>query len=273
MRIGSREFETQNGCYIMGILNVTPDSFSDGGRHNSLDAALEHALRLIGEGADIIDVGGESTRPGYEPVTAEEEIRRVVPVIEAIRAVSDVPVSVDTGKSAVAEAALAAGADMVNDVWGFREDPAIAAVTAKYGAACCLMHSESAPEGEGFMESMRLSLLKSVRIAEEAGVARERIILDPGVGFAKSYGQNLAAINRLGELRELGFPVLLGVSRKSVIGRALGLPVEERLEGTIAATVMGAVRGASFIRVHDVSQNARALKMARAIMTEGREDG
>ena len=135
------------------------------------------------------------------------------------------------------------------------------------------MHSESAPEGVGFMESMRLSLLKSVRIAEEAGVARERIILDPGVGFAKSYGQNLAAINRLGELRELGFPVLLGVSRKSVIGRALGLPVEERLEGTIAATVMGAVHGASFIRVHDVLQNARALKMARAIMTEGREDG
>lgn len=273
MRIGSREFDTQNGCYIMGILNVTPDSFSDGGRHNSLDAAFEHALRLIGEGADIIDVGGESTRPGYEPVTAEEEIRRVVPVIKAIRAVSDVPISVDTGKSAVAEAALAAGADMVNDVWGFREDPAIAAVTAKYGAACCLMHSESAPEGVGFMESMRLSLLKSVRIAEEAGVARERIILDPGVGFAKSYGQNLAAINRLGELRELGFPVLLGVSRKSVIGRALGLPVEERLEGTIAATVMGAVHGASFIRVHDVLQNARALKMARAIMTEGREDG
>lgn len=273
MKIGEREFDTGSGCYVMGILNVTPDSFSDGGRHASLGAAVGHALRMLGEGADIIDIGGESTRPGYAPVDAAEEIRRVVPVVEALRAVSGAPISVDTTKAAVAEAALAAGADMINDVSALRAEPRMAAVIAAHGAACCLMHSESAPEGVGFMESMRLSLLKSVRIAEEAGVARERIILDPGVGFAKSYGQNLAAINRLGELRELGFPVLLGVSRKSVIGRALGLPVEERLEGTIAATVMGAVHGASFIRVHDVLQNARALKMARAIMTEGREDG
>lgn len=273
MKIGEREFDTGSGCYVMGILNVTPDSFSDGGRHASLGAAVGHALRMLGEGADIIDIGGESTRPGYAPVDAAEEMRRVVPVVEALRAVSDAPISVDTTKAAVAEAALAAGADMVNDVSALRADPRMAAVIAAHGAACCLMHSESAPEGGGFMPAVKESLLRSVDAALAAGVRPDGIVLDPGVGFAKNDAQNLAAVDRLGELRALGYPVLLGVSRKSVIGRTLGLPVDGRLEGTIALNVAGALRGASFFRVHDVKENVRALRMARAVMMEGRQDG
>ena len=170
MKIGKREFDTGSGCYVMGILNVTPDSFSDGGRHASLGAAVGHALRMLGEGADIIDIGGESTRPGYAPVDAAEEMRRVVPVVEALRAVSGAPISVDTTKAAVAEAALAAGADIINDVSALRADPRMAAVIAAHGAACCLMHSESAPEGGGFMPAMKESLLRSVDAALTAGV-------------------------------------------------------------------------------------------------------
>lgn len=268
MRIGSREFDTRNGCYIMGILNVTPDSFSDGGRYRALDAALAQAARMAEEGADIIDVGGESTRPGHTPVSGAEELERVVPVIEALRRELDLPISVDTCKSSVAEAALGAGADMINDVWGFRRDPAMASVAARSGAACCLMHNRERAEYSDFMPELLSDLRESVRTALDAGVAPDRIILDPGIGFAKSPEQNLTAMNRLGELRSLGYPVLLGVSRKSIIGLALGLPVEERLEGTIAASVLGFLRGAAFLRVHDVRGNLRAVRMARAIVSE-----
>lgn len=268
MRIGRREFDTHNGCYIMGILNVTPDSFSDGGRHGSVAAALEHARLMASEGADIIDVGGESTRPGHVPVPESEELERVIPVVEALRRELDVPISVDTYKSSVAEAALRAGADMINDVWGFRRDTRMASVVAAHGAACCLMHNRERAEYSDFMPELLSDLAESARIAREAGVAEDRIVLDPGIGFAKSPEQNLTAMNRLGELRSLGYPVLLGVSRKSVIGLALGLPVAERLEGTIAASVLGFLRGAAFLRVHDVRANLRAVRMARAIVSE-----
>ncbi len=265
MRIGNREFDTEHGCYIMGILNVTPDSFSDGGLYDSPDAALARAGAMIEEGADVIDIGGESTRPGYEPVSEEEEIARVVPVIRAVKAHFDVPVSVDTYKSAVAEAALDAGADLVNDIWGFRRDPAMAAVTARYGAACCLMHNRRGTHYGDFLPEMLADLRQSAETARQAGVDPGKILLDPGIGFGKTVEQNLTAIRHVGELRVLGYPVLLGTSRKSVIGLTLDLPVDERLEGTLATTVWAVLAGCSFVRVHDVKENARVIAMTQAI--------
>ena len=237
MRIGTQEFDTKNQTYIMGILNVTPDSFSDGGRYDQLDAALFHAEAMLREGAAILDVGGESTRPGYAPVPAEEEIRRVVPVIRALTRRFEAPVSVDTWKSPVAEAAVQAGASMINDIWGLKGDPQMARVAAESGAACCLMHNRKEAVYEDFMREVAADLMASVEIAREAGVGDDRLILDPGVGFAKSYVQNLEVIARLEELVHLGFPVLLGTSRKSVIGKTLDLPADQRLEGTLVTTV------------------------------------
>ena len=265
MKIGNREFDTENKTYIMGILNVTPDSFSDGGKFNSIDAALRHAGQMIKEGADILDIGGESTRPGYTKISDEEEISRVVPVIEAIKKEWDIPLSVDTYKGAVAEAALQAKADLINDIWGFKADTRIAEVTARYGAACCLMHNRKEAIYDSFLEDVISDLQESVRIALEAGVAKEKIILDPGVGFGKTYEMNLKIIQKLDELRCLGYPVLLGTSRKSVIGLTLDLPAEERLEGTLATTVLGVSKGCAFVRVHDIKENDRAIRMTRAI--------
>ncbi len=266
MKIGRYEFDTAHECYIMGILNVTPDSFSDGGKWNQLDAALFHAQEMISEGASIIDVGGESTRPGYTRISDEEEIARVTPVIEALRSRFEVPISIDTYKSAVAQAAITAGADLVNDIWGLKADPNMAEVVAKEQVAYCLMHNRENANYQNFVEDWISDLKESLEIAQKAGIAKDKIILDPGVGFAKSREENLLAIRESKRLLELGYPVLLGTSRKSVIGLTLDLPKEERVEGTIATTVMGVERGVSFFRVHDVKENNRAMKMAMAIM-------
>lgn len=268
MIIGGKEFDTEHQTYIMGILNVTPDSFSDGGRYSRLDAALSHAEKMIKEGADIIDVGGESTRPGHVQITDEEETERVVPIIEALKKEFDIPVSVDTYKSRVARAALTAGADLVNDIWGLKYDPDMAAVIAESGAACCLMHNRESVDYVRFIPEFLDDMRECVRLADEAGIARDRILLDPGVGlgFGKTYEMNLEIISRLDIMHELKLPILLGTSRKSVIGLTLDLPAQEREEGTLVTTVFGVQKGCAFVRVHDVEKNKRAVKMTRALM-------
>jgi len=266
MRIGSRDFATTGHTYVMGILNVTPDSFSDGGKFNQIDAALKHAEEMIADGAAILDIGGESTRPGYTKISDEEEISRVVPVIEAVKKEFDIPISVDTYKSGVAKAAAEAGADLINDIWGLKYDDHMADVIAKSGLACCLMHNRDNAEYQNFMEDMKQDLRETIALAKAAGIEDDKIILDPGVGFAKSYENNLEAIRRLEELKELNYPVLLGTSRKSVIGLTLDLPAAERVEGTLVTTVMAVEADCMFVRVHDVKENYRAIQMTEAIL-------
>lgn len=266
MIIGEKVFDTKKDTYVMGILNVTPDSFSDGGRYNGLDRALQHAEQMVNEGATIIDVGGESTRPGHVQITEDEEIERVTPVIEHLKKEFDVPVSIDTYKSRVAEAALQAGADLVNDIWGLKYDPKMAEVIARYDAACCLMHNREKAEYSNFLKDFMQDMEACVTLAKSAGIADDKIILDPGVGFGKTYEMNLEIIDKMECLHELGYPVLLGTSRKSVIGLTLDLPVEEREEGTLVTTVYGVQKGCAFVRVHDVQKNLRAIRMTQAIM-------
>jgi dihydropteroate synthase len=275
--------------YVMGILNVTPDSFSGDGlwtKDDTLNASLEQAQHFIEAGADILDIGGESTRPGSEPVSAEDEQARVLPVIQAL--VAEFPntlISVDTYKAQVAAAALEAGAHIVNDVWGLRADPDLASVIRHYEAAVILMHNRSnpasvevrdqlgnayiGPEYDDLLEDVKRELLESVDLALKAGISKEKIILDPGIGFGKTINQNLELIDRLGEIRELGYPVLLGPSRKSFIGYTLDLPPEERLEGTAATISVGITRGADIIRVHDVKEMARIARMTDAVVRRG----
>ena len=270
MRIGNKEFDLNNHCYIMGILNVTPDSFSDGGKWNDLDRAKAHVADMIAEGADIIDIGGESTRPGHIQITVQEEIDRVVPYIKMVKANFDVPVSIDSYKSDVVEAALQAGADMVNDIWGLKYDRRVADLIAGYDVPCCLMHNRETAEYDDFAADMFCDMRETLAIAKEAGIRDGQIILDPGVGFGKNYEHNLIAIDRLEELCGLGYPVLLATSRKSVIGTALDLPTDQRVEGTLATTVMGVIKGAVFVRVHDIKENYRAIRMTEAILREGK---
>lgn len=266
MKIGTRDFDTEHMTYIMGILNVTPDSFSDGGKFNQMDAALSHVEEMIKDGAAIIDVGGESTRPGYTRISDEEEIQRVTPVIEKIKKRFDIPVSIDTYKSKVAAAAVEAGADLINDIWGLKADPEMAHVIAASKAACCLMHNRENTDYMDFIEDMLKDLQESIDLARKAGISEDKIILDPGVGFAKSYEQNLLAIQQVGRLKELGYPVLLGTSRKSVIGLTLDAEKNERVEGTLVTSVFGVQQGCAFLRVHDIKENLRAVNMTRAIM-------
>ena len=268
MKIGTKNFDTKNHCYIMGILNVTPDSFSDGGKFDSLDAALFHAEEMVNQGADILDVGGESTRPGHIQITEDEEIARVTPVIEQLKKRFDVPVSIDTYKSRVAEAALQSGADLVNDIWGLKYDENMAEVIARHQAACCLMQNREQIDYTDYVEDVLDDLRESVQIAKAAGITDDRIMLDPGGGFGKTYEMNLEIIRVVGRLKELGYPVLLGTSRKSVIGLTLDLPADQREEGTLVTTVLGVEQGCSFVRVHDVETNARAIRMAEAIFRE-----
>lgn len=265
MKIGNRRFETDKHTYIMGILNVTPDSFSDGGKFNETENALAHVEQMIEEGADIIDIGGESTRPGHVQITEEEEIRRTAPMVELIKSKFDIPVSIDTYKAKVAQAAIDAGADLVNDIWGLKYDEKIAEVIASSGTACCLMHNRDNTDYQNFMEDMKQDLRETIALAERAGISKDKIMLDPGVGFGKKYEHNLEAIYKLEELEELGYPLLLGTSRKSVIGLTLDLPVTERVEGTLVTTVLAVMKKCSFIRVHDVKENKRAIQMAEAI--------
>ncbi|MCM1024832.1 MAG: dihydropteroate synthase [Roseburia sp.] len=269
MKIGNREFQTEGHTYLMGILNVTPDSFSDGGKWNDRDRALWHVEEMLKQGADVIDVGGESTRPGYQRISDEEEIARVVPVIAAIKERFDVPVSLDTYKSKVAEAGIQAGADLINDIWGLRQDNKMADVISKSGLPCCLMHNRENADYSDFMQDVAAELAESLYLAERAGIPTDRILLDPGVGFGKTYEQNLEILNSLEELHALGCPLLLGCSRKSVIGLTLGLPPEQRLEGTLATTVLAALKGCMFVRVHDILENARAIRMTEAVLRGG----
>jgi len=290
MRIGNREFTMEkNHVYVMGILNVTPDSFSDGGKYDELDAALFAAEKMVSEGADIIDVGGESTRPGAILVSAEEETERVCSVIEALRSRIDIPISLDTYKHSVMEAGIKVGADLANDIWGLRYDEFInkrfgeskmAEVIGKYGVPVVAMHNDlcgRSLEGRdytGISEAAKNDVVKrvtegleaTISLAEKYGIKKENIILDPGVGFAKTQEENLQTIKGLAEICSLGCEVLLGVSRKSVIGNALNLPVNEREEGTMALSVIGASMGCHFVRVHDVEKNVRALRMYEAVM-------
>jgi dihydropteroate synthase len=294
LRWGSR-------TYLMGILNITEDSFSGDGILSSLaapgsdrlpapqslaslalEAALAQAKRFVDAGADILDVGGESTRPGSQPLDADQEMERVLPVIEALAGKFEVLISVDTYKSEVAEAGIRAGAHIVNDVWGLRADPSLAAVAARHKTPLILMHNRSSwahaeiraklggryvgMEYENLLEDVKRELLESVELARQAGVAEQRIILDPGIGFGKTVEQNLELIDRLGEIRALGFPVLLGPSRKSFIGYTLDLPADQRVEGTAAAVAVGIARGADIVRVHDVEYMSRVVRMTDAIV-------
>lgn len=267
MKIGNKEFKLGERTYVMGILNATPDSFSDGGKFNEVEIALKRVEEMIKQGADIIDVGGESTRPGFNVVEADEEIKRVVPVIKGIKEKFDIPVSIDTYKAETAEAAIKAGADIINDVWGFKKDKNMAAVAEKYDVPCILMHNRKDKPYENLMEDVKNDLNESIEIAMNAGVRKENIILDPGIGFAKTYEENLIVMKNLKEIRNMGYPVLLGTSRKSMIGNALNLPVDQRVEGTLVTTVMGIMAGCEFIRVHDVLENKRACVMTDKILS------
>lgn len=267
MIIGTRNFDLGKRTIIMGILNLTPDSFSDGGEFNSIENALKQVEKFMEEGVDIIDIGGESTRPNHIPVTEEEEIKRVVPIIRAIREKYDIPLSIDTYKGKVAKEAIEAGVDLINDVWGFKKDPYMAKVAGEYNIPCCIMHNREDLNYKGdIMKVMKEDLMESIDLAIKNGLSKENIILDPGIGFAKSYEDNLDALNRLEELKDLGYPILLGTSRKSVIGNTLNLPPKERLEGTLATTALGIIKGCDFIRVHDVLENKRVATMTDAIV-------
>jgi dihydropteroate synthase len=287
LTIRDRVFTWGARTYLMGVLNITADSFSgDGllasaGQESPLEAALAQARRFVAAGADILDVGGESTRPGAQPVSAEEEMGRVLPVVRALSAELGAIISVDTYRAAVAEAALEAGAHMVNDVWGLRADPDLAAVVARYNVPVILMHNRSSwahaeikdrlggryvgMEYVDLLGDIQRELLESVAMAHAAGVPDEHILLDPGIGFGKTVEQNLKLIDRLGEIRALGYPVLLGPSRKSFIGYTLDLPPDQRVEGTAAAVAIGIARGADIVRVHDVEYMVRVARMADAI--------
>lgn len=286
LQIGSFTFDWGSRTYVMGILNVTPDSFSGDGiiaKGDAVDFAVQQAADFLKHGADILDVGGESTRPGSAPVNAEEEMERVIPIIEALHAnFPNAIISIDTYKARVAEAAIRAGAHIVNDVWGFRADSEIASVAAKYKTPVILMHNRSNPasvevreklggtylgaEYDDLLEDVKRELLVSVEIAKKAGVDENVILLDPGIGFGKTREHNLELINRLGEIRALGYPILLGTSRKSFIGFTLDLPPDQRIEGTAATVAVGITRGADIIRVHDVKEMARVAKMTDAMI-------
>lgn len=283
MQIGKKDFDFSNKhTYVMGILNVTPDSFSDGGKFNKMDAALKHVEEMVADGADIIDVGGESTRPGYQKISIQEEIARVTSVLEEIKKRFEVPVSVDTYKAPVMDAALSAGADFANDIWGLRYDKlfaeegrksvweigTMAEVVAKHGKPICIMQNrpEAVYDEKGLLAGMFSDLREGIAIGEGAGISREQMILDPGVGFGKTYEHNLEVLAHLEKFHELELPLLLATSRKSVIGLTLDLPVTQREEGTLVTTVQAVQSGWNMVRVHDVKKSVRGIKMMEKIM-------
>ncbi|MCM3006934.1 dihydropteroate synthase [Priestia koreensis] len=254
---------------IMGILNMTPDSFSDGGKYNQLEVAVKRAQQLVEDGADIIDIGGESTRPGYTKISDEEEIARVTPVIASIRDNVQAPISIDTYKSEVARSAVEAGAHIINDIWGAKADPKIAEVAASYNVPIVLMHNRDKSSYNDLIPDMIKDLNESIEIAKRAGVKDEQIILDPGIGFAKGFQQNLEVMRNLHRFKVWGYPVLLGTSRKSMIGRVLDLPPEERAEGTAATVALGIEQGIEIMRVHDVLEISRFAKMMDVLVGKG----
>jgi len=264
-RCGNMEFRWGQRTYVMGIVNVDPDSFSGDGLCDA-DAAVVQGKRFAAEGADIIDVGGESTRPGFKSISIDEELGRVMPVIERLARELSVPVSIDTYKSEVARQAVAAGARMINDVWELKRDPKLARVAAEAGVPLVISQNQRESRFHDFLSELIASLKKSMQIALDAGVAWDNIIIDPGVGFGKTVEQNVEIVRRLAELKALGRPILLGTSRKSFIGHVLDLPVDQRLEGTAATVAIGIANGADMVRVHDVAQMVRVVKMSDAIV-------
>lgn len=269
-KCGRYDFDLSKKPYIMGILNVTPDSFSDGGTHLLLDDAMMHVKRMIDEGVDIIDVGGESTRPGHIKISDEEEIYRTSEVVEKIRANYDIPISLDTYKPKVFKAVAEIGIDMINDIWGFKWHEDMAKIAAEYNVGCCLMHNRDNRDYNNLENDVIADLKESVDIAKKAGIADDRIMLDPGIGFAKDTDENLITMDILDKICEIGYPVLIGTSRKSMIGNTLNLPVDQREEGTIATSVFGLMKGCTVFRVHDVQANKRALDMTFAMMNARR---
>lgn len=267
MKVGSQVLAFGTRTYIMGILNVTPDSFSDGGQFLDPDKACDHAIEMISQGADLIDLGGESSRPGHTKITAREEMDRILPVIGRIRERSQVILSVDTIRAEVAEAALKAGANIINDIWGLQGDPEMVRVAAAWNAPVIVMHNQTGTEYKGdLVEEMKTFFQRSLQLAEQAGLGSERIILDPGIGFGKTAAQNIAVMSRLAEFRVFGLPLLLAASRKSFLGKILDLDPEQRMEGTLATTVLGIAQGVDLVRVHDIKENIRAARVTDAIL-------
>jgi dihydropteroate synthase len=261
--IGGRRFEWGARTYVMGIVNVTPDSFSGDGLGNDADAAVAQGLRMVNEGADMLDVGGESTRPGHVPITTADEIARTEGVVRRLAVEADVPVSIDSYKREVAELAIAAGATILNDVWGLTRTPALAELAAEHGCALVLMHNQDGTDYAGdLMEEIKRFLGAAAARAVAAGVPKPKVIVDPGIGFGKTAEHNWEVMRRFAELKELGHPILIGTSRKSFIGKLLDLPVTDRLEGTAATVVAAVLRGADIVRVHDVLQMTRVARVA-----------
>jgi dihydropteroate synthase len=267
LNIADKVLKWGKRTYIMGILNITPDSFSDGGEYYNVDSALKHAAQMVKEGADIIDVGGEATRPGFAvPISAEEEIQSVIPVIQRLSKEGVLPISVDTYKAKTAALAVKAGAHMINDIWGLKKDPEMADVAASCNVAICIMHNRTNTEYNNLMEDMLSELGESIELGIKAGIKDNNIILDPGIGFGKTWEQNLTVMRNLDMLKKLGYPLLLGASRKNFIGKTLGVEVNDRLEGTLAVTSIGIIKGADIVRVHDVLQNARVAAMTDSMV-------
>ena len=272
MKIKNREFDFKNNIYTMGILNLTPDSFSDGGYYTDVEAAIKRAHEMVEEGVDIIDVGAESTRPGAKYIEEEEELRRLLPVVERLVKEVEVPISIDTYKAKVAEECLKLGAHIINDIKGLKDDPKMAKVVADYGVPVVIMHIKGTPKTmqdnpyyKDLIGEISKSLGESIEIALKVGISKENIILDPGIGFGKTFDGNLEIIDKLGELKKLEYPILVGASRKGFIGEILGTPPLERVEGNLAVAVLSAYNGASIIRVHEVKETVQALKIVKAI--------
>ncbi|KHE72901.1 dihydropteroate synthase, partial [Halobacillus sp. BBL2006] len=268
-----KTYDLSSRTFVMGILNITPDSFSDGGKYNDIDAAVAQAVAMESNGADVIDIGGESTRPGHVPVSESEEIERVIPVIRELKEKLDIPISIDTYKAEVAKQAIEAGASIINDVWGAKEEPGIAEVAAATDVPIVLMHNRKDKRYSSLIDDMKQDLKDSIAIAKKAGVKDEHIILDPGVGFAKTPQDNLIVMRNLHQFHDLGYPLLLGTSRKSFIGQVLDLPKDERMEGTGATVCYGVSQGVQIVRVHDVKPIVRMTKMMDAMMGKDESNG
>ncbi|MFD2681322.1 dihydropteroate synthase [Bacillus seohaeanensis] len=273
IQCGPYSLDFSRKTYIMGILNITPDSFSDGGSYNELDAAVNHARKMVADGADIIDIGGESTRPGHIQVSVEEEIKRVVPIIEAISAEINVPISIDAYRAKTVEAAIKAGAHIINDIWGAKYEPEMAKVAAETGVPIILMHNRDNRNYTHFIRDVIQDIQESIFICKKAGVQDDKIILDPGIGFAKDVELNIEMMRELDKFVGLGYPVLLGTSKKSMIGQIMDLPVEERLEGTGATVCYGIQKGCHIMRVHDVKEISRMAKMMDVLVGRRGIDG
>jgi len=274
LKIGGRTLHLSQRTHVMGILNVTPDSFYDGGRYGDAESAVSRGVEMVAEGADCLDVGGESTRPGSDPVPTDVELSRVIPVLRTLRKRVDVPISIDTRKAEVAEAALNAGADWVNDVSGFRDDPRMASVVAALDVPVILMHKRGTPKDmqkdtgyDNLLGEIRSFFAESLRLARKRGIRSDRIVLDPGIGFGKSAEDNFLLLRHLPDFLDFGLPLLVGVSRKSFIGKALGAPEQDRLFGTVAAVAISAFLGAHILRVHDVKEAVHAVRIADRIRT------